>query len=64
MIAYSGLLRILFAVIRHSFFVGKENNMTTNIKANVISTLLGSAFDDGIVVSISIPKLSAFDFPC
>jgi len=44
--------------------VGKENNMTTNIKANVISTLLGSAFDDGIVVSISIPKLFAFDFPC
>ncbi len=39
--------------------------MTTNIKANVISTLLGSAFDDGIIVdSISIPKLSAFDLLC
>ena len=38
--------------------------MTTNIKANVISTLLGIAFDDGIVVSISSPKLSAFDLPC
>lgn len=43
--------------------MGKENNMTTNIKANVISTLLGSAFDDGIGASISIPKLSAYDLP-
>ncbi len=38
--------------------------MTANMKANVNSTLLSIAFDDGSsVVSISISKLSAFDFP-
>ena len=35
--------------------------MTANIKAKVVSSLLGNAFDDGICVSISIPNLSSFD---
>ncbi len=37
--------------------------MTANMKANVVSTLLSIAFDDGIGASISISKLSAYDLP-
>ena len=37
--------------------------MTANIKANVISASLGTAFSDGIRASISNTELSIFDSP-
>ena len=54
---------MILPFIGRILFEGKENTMSTNLKAKVDSMLLGIAFDDGIGASISISKLSAYDLP-